>query len=114
MHDFKLIIQGGVSMARKILPNYFVRLSAFLFFLLALISLAISPVHADSGSNTDQILATDNTDGTIEMIRAHVQEVGANDPETLKKLTQLEEKLGTGMSCKGSCLHCHGGKGGKR
>jgi hypothetical protein len=62
--------------------------------------LTTSPVYADSGSGGD------NTEVADE-IRMHMETAGLKAAEISEKLTQLEEKLSTGMSFKDSCTHCH-------
>lgn len=108
-------------MQKTILANHFFKLSKYLFSLLLLVSLTTGLGCTDSGSNSDEMAMTDNTDVTIdntnvtiEMIRAHVERVGDMDPDIYSKLWQLEDKLSTGMSFQDLCAHCHTDKTNKR
>lgn len=79
--------------------RFFNPLKSFMFFL-GLAFLTMTPLYADSGSEGDTVDVTDK-------IRMHMETVGLSDREIDQKLTQLKNKLSTGMSLKNSCIHCH-------
>ena len=94
--------------------NPFSKWCMYLLSLLLLVYLITGLGCADSGSKSDEIAMTDNTDATMnntdatmEMIRAHVDKVANKDSDIYSKLWQLEEKLSPGMSIQDMCAHCH-------
>ena len=93
-------------MEKRIFANDFLKLLTYLVSLLLLTCLTIRPVFADSASVTGE------TDVTIDKIRIHMEMTGLKDTEIDEKLRQFEEKVGTGMSFKDSCAHCHVRQGG--